>query len=117
MALSCEHHLRLLLVAPLVFGAVVMTLGGCDPLAADDIDDGTKEGCDASVDDANPLHGRFEAPTAENACSRDADCTAGGCSGEICAAEDMVSTCEELSEDPAGACGCLDGQCVWYVCE
>lgn len=59
-----------------------------------------------------------EAPTA-GACSSDTDCFRTGCSGQICAAEDVLTTCEFREEfacfqDPAiTTCGCDDGRCTF----
>jgi hypothetical protein len=39
----------------------------------------------------------------------------GGCSGEICAAIALGSTCEGLPTLPSGECGCADGECIWYL--
>jgi eight-cysteine-cluster-containing protein len=70
------------------------------------------------VPEGHPLHARLEAPEARNTCAVDADCVKGGCSGEICAGENVVSTCEM----PAGgwpvqsaSCGCVHGLCLWYT--
>lgn len=48
-------------------------------------------------------------------CTTDADCTTGGCGGEVCLAKGMddVSTCE--CGPPQGiGCGCVDGTCSWF---
>lgn len=68
-----------------------------------------------SVDEDNPRFGRFEAPDADNACTTDLDCVVGGCSGEVCAAEPLASTCEVVEPLPAGECGCVDGACQWWL--
>ena len=59
---------------------------------------------------------RFEGPTFKNDCTGDVDCKVGGCSSEICTAEEGVnSTCEVRPDQPRDAsCGCVKGQCVWY---
>ena len=50
-------------------------------------------------------------------CSSDADCSRTGCSGQICAAQSVITTCEFREEfacyaDPAiTTCGCRDGLC------
>lgn len=52
-------------------------------------------------------------------CSADAECMRTGCSGQICAASDVITTCQFLPEyacygDPAiTQCGCNAGQCGW----
>jgi eight-cysteine-cluster-containing protein len=69
----------------------------------------------ATVPTDDPFYERFEGIGAANACTQDADCFAGGCSGEVCAAEIVASTCEGLPRHPSGGCGCVAGQCVWHV--
>lgn len=63
----------------------------------------------------DPLYDRFEGTGFANRCATDADCVVGGCSGEVCAAESVATTCELLPYGPEGGCGCVDGQCVWHV--
>src|SRR5688572_31717795 len=46
----------------------------------------------------HPLYKRVEAPTAKNDCKTDADCSTGGCSAEVCAAENVTTTCEMPAE-------------------
>jgi eight-cysteine-cluster-containing protein len=67
-----------------------------------------------TVESTDPFYERFEAPGFANACATDADCTRSGCSGEVCAAVDVVTTCEALPERPEGTCGCADGECRWH---
>jgi len=56
-------------------------------------------------------------------CASDADCAPTGCSGQLCASESRVTTCEFREEyacyqDPAvTTCGCRDGQCAWQATE
>jgi eight-cysteine-cluster-containing protein len=53
------------------------------------------------------------------ACSSDSDCVQTGCSGQICASEDVITTCEFREEfacfqDPAiTTCGCDGGRCAF----
>ncbi|EDQ90607.1 uncharacterized protein MONBRDRAFT_31826 [Monosiga brevicollis MX1] len=68
---------------------------------------------DVCYDEDHPYYERFEAPSADNKCETAADCVVSGCSGEVCAAEDVATTCELLDFRPAGACSCVDNQCVW----
>src|SRR5688572_10773875 len=67
----------------------------------------------------HPLYGRVEGAGANNVCKADGECKKSGCSAEICAAEEMNSTCEMPAEGfppgAGGACGCLSGECQWYV--
>ncbi|MFN3198282.1 MAG: hypothetical protein ACE366_07660 [Bradymonadia bacterium] len=64
----------------------------------------------------DPMYDRYEGTGANNACRQDADCMPSGCSGEVCAAEPVASTCEAIA--PAGgACGCVEGQCIWHTNE
>lgn len=64
----------------------------------------------------HPLHGRLEGASFENGCRADADCFAAGCSGEVCSAQQGVtSTCDVVDFSLEGAsCGCVAGQCVWW---
>lgn len=56
-------------------------------------------------------------------CSADADCSPQGCSGTVCAAEPVITTCEWRPEyacydNPATTqCGCRDGRCAWSQTE
>jgi eight-cysteine-cluster-containing protein len=56
-------------------------------------------------------------PSAE--CMMDTDCVVTGCSGQICAATDVESTCEFLPEyacytdETITSCGCIAGACAW----
>jgi hypothetical protein len=52
----------------------------------------------------------------EGACDDDADCTSGGCGGELCfnpALSEGISDCD-CTALPQVACGCVNGQCAWY---
>src|SRR5262249_41845664 len=65
----------------------------------------------------HPLYARFEQPSLKNACKVDADCHTGGCSDEMCTAEEGVSgPCDAVDKSIlAGAtCGCVVGQCNWF---
>lgn len=64
-------------------------------------------------DPSHPMYYRFEGTGADNACSSDPQCVVGGCSGEVCAAESIITTCEVLDELPRGACQCVEALCVW----
>lgn len=57
-------------------------------------------------------------------CNSDADCMAGGCSGQLCHHVDnaLATTCEWLPEyacyeDEITTCGCIDGTCGWAQTE
>ena len=80
----------------------------------------------ACVDRGAARHGPGRgaaAPTAETAaeagpCSRDADCHRTGCSGEVCAGEDRVTSCLWRPEyacygEPFARCACTAGACGW----
>lgn len=70
----------------------------------------------AAVSESDALYERVEGTALANACGSDADCMKTGCSGEVCAAEEITTSCE-VQDWPQGAdadCGCVDGQCVWY---
>lgn len=63
----------------------------------------------------HPLYARVEGAQAANDCTADSACVAGGCSAEVCAAEQVQTTCEARDWPTRGAtCGCVSGQCVWY---
>ena len=68
------------------------------------------------VPTSHPLYERFEAPSATNTCKGDGACVRSGCSSEVCAAEELMSSCEVLAvQIPASAaCGCVAGECAWF---
>ncbi|MCA9521126.1 MAG: hypothetical protein KC609_09140 [Myxococcales bacterium] len=53
---------------------------------------------------------------AGDACTKDSDCTNGGCGGELCYNPSLgegISTCECTT--PGGvSCGCVNGTCAWW---
>jgi eight-cysteine-cluster-containing protein len=61
-------------------------------------------------------HAVFEGPSFQNACASDGECKVGGCSGEVCTAEEGVNTaCMVHPDQPRDAtCGCVQGDCVWF---
>jgi eight-cysteine-cluster-containing protein len=67
---------------------------------------------------SDPLYSRVEGTTFQNACQADNQCFVGGCSSEICTAEEGVSgTCEMPATgfpSKGATCGCVAGQCIWY---
>ncbi len=75
------------------------------------------DGCNTcSCSDGEWLCSLMGCPEVE--CITDDDCVVSGCSGELCASEDMASDCEWLPEyacyaDPITSCGCNDGRCGW----
>jgi eight-cysteine-cluster-containing protein len=73
-------------------------------------------GCNAEFyDEAGNAVCQAEPP----GCGSDTDCVQTGCSGQICAAQEVITTCEFREEyacyqDPAvTTCGCNDGQCAF----
>ncbi len=59
-----------------------------------------------------------EAKKAE--CRTNNDCSAGGCSGQVCTtkekARELITTCEWLPEYDClqeTSCGCVSGRCMW----
>lgn len=68
-----------------------------------------------SVPPDDRYYARFEGTSADNRCRTGADCLRSGCSGEVCAAERVATTCEGLPYGPSGDCGCVDGQCLWHT--
>jgi eight-cysteine-cluster-containing protein len=70
----------------------------------------------AAVATDHALYARVEGASVNNACATDADCKPSGCSKEVCAAEEAMSTCE-VQEWPQGQganCGCVEKQCIWF---
>jgi eight-cysteine-cluster-containing protein len=72
-------------------------------------------GREPSVSPRDPMYDRYEGTEYVNNCRADADCVTGGCSGEVCTAEPGIATTCELVPPAPGACGCVAGQCQWYV--
>jgi len=66
-----------------------------------------------SVEPGDPLYDRYEGTAFDNDCESDDDCMTSGCSGEVCAAESVVTTCEVVGA-PGGECGCVDKECIWH---
>jgi hypothetical protein len=64
-----------------------------------------------------PNFDHFEGVAFRNSCDDDGSCHIGGCGSEICSADNEVSsTCIEYPDKPTGAaCGCVRGQCIWYL--
>jgi eight-cysteine-cluster-containing protein len=70
----------------------------------------------ACLKGSEALYARYEGPDPDN-CGSDAGCVASGCSGEVCSAESVATTCEVIPT-PRGdygceACACLSGHCRW----
>ena len=65
----------------------------------------------------HPLHARVEGTSFENDCTEDSQCVKGGCSAEVCSAEEVTTTCEfpEGGFPKGDDCGCVSGQCIWYT--
>ncbi len=69
------------------------------------------------VDSRHPDFERLEGTDFPNDCKQDVDCKVGGCSQEVCSAQEgVMTTCDVLSVDwPAGrSCGCVTRACVWW---
>jgi eight-cysteine-cluster-containing protein len=50
-------------------------------------------------------------------CTKDSDCTGGGCGGELCYNPDVssgISTCECTEPTAVTGCGCVNNKCTWY---
>ena len=63
---------------------------------------------------------RVEGPQQAGECSTDAECSTGGCSGEVCAtskavAELMTSCDRKRCFDVLDRCGCNEGECTWTL--
>ncbi len=70
-----------------------------------------------AVPDDHPMFGRFEGAGFPNDCQTDAACHIGGCSSEVCSADEgVITTCDvPLVSLPASTqCGCVGGQCRWW---
>jgi hypothetical protein len=73
----------------------------------------------AAVAKTDPLFERVEAASMNNKCAVDSECFRGGCSSEVCSAEDGVNTTCEMPANgwPQGQvefCGCVASECVWF---
>ena len=70
-----------------------------------------------AVSPDHPDHDRVEGVSFPNDCGGDQDCHVGGCSAEVCSAEEGVnSTCIGKDWPSVGAsCGCVSGECRWYT--
>lgn len=87
-------------------------------------DDGTPPppdptaGRTALVPESHPQFGRIEGDGFPNGCKEDGDCSIGGCSSEVCSAEQgVITTCEAIQipgwpED--AECGCVSNKCAWW---
>jgi eight-cysteine-cluster-containing protein len=71
--------------------------------------------CAPVVAEDDPLYERFEGTGANNDCFSDDDCLVSGCSGEVCAAQEVATTCEVVTV-PDGVCGCFEQSCQWLSC-
>ena len=85
----------------------------CRDVCADDDSD---DECELTVNPEDTYYERFEGISIDNSCETDEDCIVGGCSGEVCAAEPGITTCEVLPYQPEGGCLCIEGACQWTVC-
>ena len=55
--------------------------------------------------------------SSNDACATDADCTAGGCGGELCfnpAKSETTTDCSCSAPTNVKGCGCVKGQCTWF---
>lgn len=70
----------------------------------------------AAVATDHALYERVEGTSVNNACASDADCKPSGCSKEVCAVEEAMSTCEvqEWPQGEGASCGCVEKQCIWF---
>src|SRR5215470_7085291 len=63
-----------------------------------------------------PNYDHFEGVAYRNSCDDDSECHLGGCSSEICSSDvDATSACMVYNDKPTAPCGCVKGQCIWYV--
>ena len=76
------------------------------------------EGRTALVPKSHPNWARIEGDGFPNACKTDGDCFVGGCSSEVCSADQgVITTCEAVMipgwpED--AECGCVSNKCAWW---
>jgi hypothetical protein len=88
------------------------------PAPAPSPDQGGGDARPAAVPADHPQYARVEGTSFQNGCSADSGCFVGGCSSEICSAEQGVSsTCEAPAAgwpNTGATCGCVAGQCIWY---
>lgn len=72
----------------------------------------------AAVKADDPLYARVEGTSFKNTCANDSACMTGGCSSEVCSAEEGVnSTCEMPANgfpSKGASCGCVSGECIWF---
>jgi len=49
-------------------------------------------------------------------CNLPSDCFLTGCSSQVCANHEVITTCEavEFPEKATYSCGCIDQRCLWY---
>ena len=67
----------------------------------------------ACLTGAEPYYARYEGLGFSNSCGNDRDCVVSGCSGEVCAAEAVVTSCEAIPPPGCGGCVCVNATCVW----
>jgi eight-cysteine-cluster-containing protein len=71
---------------------------------------------DGGDDDREPASGQC-VRNGNDACETDADCSTGGCGGELCfnpANGGGFTTCDCFTPSGVGGCGCVAGKCTWY---
>lgn len=70
-----------------------------------------------AVPSDHPLFARFEGEGFANDCQTDAACHIGGCSSEVCSADEgVITTCDvpPVAMPEGTACGCVAKQCRWW---
>lgn len=72
----------------------------------------------AAIKADDPLYARVEGTSFKNTCASDGACMTGGCSSEVCSAEEGVNTTCEMPANgfpsQGASCGCVRGECVWF---
>jgi eight-cysteine-cluster-containing protein len=70
----------------------------------------------AAVTPEAALFSRVEGTDAKNDCAADADCKPSGCSKEVCAAAEVMTSCDVQAwpQGDGASCGCVNKQCIWY---
>lgn len=103
-------------------GQWICTRVACEPTCVEGEAQMAPDGCNTCVctDDGSWACTRMACvPDPAEACSSDSDCVVTGCSGQICAATDVASTCEFLpayacyADEAITSCGCVMGACAW----
>jgi eight-cysteine-cluster-containing protein len=71
------------------------------------------------VAESDEYWAQFEEPESPGECAGDVDCSAAGCSAEVCttahASPDVVTVCAERHPGKQFYCGCIETRCRWQA--